>query len=65
VDLALDIVRGSNIEEIHIAVSWSRWPAVKAMLWKFHATPLPLFFLPEYRPDVLTHPQVTLMTVRL
>jgi hypothetical protein len=46
VDLALDIVRGSNIEEIHIAVSWSRWPAVKAMLWKFYARPLPLFFLP-------------------
>jgi Undecaprenyl-phosphate glucose phosphotransferase len=61
VDLALDIVRGSNIEEIHIAVSWSRWPAVKAMLWKFHATPLPLFFLPDDTvADVLTHPQVTL-----
>ena len=61
VDLALDIVRGSNIEEIHIAVSWSRWPAVKAMLWKFHATPLPLFFLPDDTvADVLAHPQVTL-----
>jgi Undecaprenyl-phosphate glucose phosphotransferase len=61
VDLALDIVRGSNIEEIHIAVSWSRWPAVKAMLWKFYARPLPLFFLPDGTvADVLTHPQVTL-----
>ena len=61
VDHALDIVRGSDIEEIHIAVSWSRWPVVKAMLWKFHATPLPLFFLPDDTvADVLTHPQVTL-----
>jgi Undecaprenyl-phosphate glucose phosphotransferase len=61
VDLALDIVRGSNIEEIHIAVSWSRWPAVKAMLWKFYARPLPLFFLPDDTvADVLAHPQVTL-----
>ncbi len=61
VDIALDIVRGLNIEEIHIAVSWSRWPAVKAMLWKFHARPLPLFFLPDDTvADVLAHPQVTL-----
>jgi exopolysaccharide biosynthesis polyprenyl glycosylphosphotransferase len=61
VDLALDIVRGSNIEEIHIAVSWSRWPVVKAMLWKFHATPLPLFFLPDNTvAEVLTHSQVAL-----
>jgi len=61
ITLALDIVRGSNIEEIYIAVSWSRWPAVKAMLWMFHATPLPLFFLPDDTvAEVLTHPQVTL-----
>jgi exopolysaccharide biosynthesis polyprenyl glycosylphosphotransferase len=34
---------------------------VKAMLWKFHATRLPLFFPPDDTVDeVLTHPQVTL-----
>jgi putative colanic acid biosynthesis UDP-glucose lipid carrier transferase len=35
--------------------------AVKAMLWKFHATPLPLFFPRDDTVDeVLSHPQVTL-----
>jgi putative colanic acid biosynthesis UDP-glucose lipid carrier transferase len=34
---------------------------VKAMLWKFYARPLPLFFLPDDTvADVLAHPQVTL-----
>ena len=57
----LDIGCGSNMEEIHIAVSQYRWLAVKAMLWKFHATPLPLFIPPDDTVDeVPTHPQVTL-----
>ena len=47
------------MEEIHIVVSQYRWLAVKAMLWKFHATPLPLFIPPDDTVDeVPTHPQV-------
>jgi exopolysaccharide biosynthesis polyprenyl glycosylphosphotransferase len=57
----LDIVCGSNIEEIQIAVSQYRWPGVKAMLRKFHATPRPVFYPPDDTVDeMLTHPQVGL-----
>jgi putative colanic acid biosynthesis UDP-glucose lipid carrier transferase len=51
-------LRGSSINEIHLAIDWSRWPDAKKALDELRALPLPVRLVadPTAR-EILLHPQ--------
>jgi Undecaprenyl-phosphate glucose phosphotransferase len=54
-------VRGSKIDEVHIALDWRRWEAVRALVAELQLAPVPVRLLPDATMlDVLRHPHVTL-----
>jgi Undecaprenyl-phosphate glucose phosphotransferase len=60
VDHALDITRGSNIEQIYIAVSWCRWPCGKSRARKVPSDAASIIFIPDNAiAEVLAHPQIS------
>jgi Undecaprenyl-phosphate glucose phosphotransferase len=54
-------VRRSKIDEVHIALDWRRWEAVRALVTELQLTPVPVRLLPDATMlEVLRHPHVKL-----
>lgn len=52
-----DLVHGSDIEEVHIAVDWSRWGELKEVLSALQRAPVPVRLLADpIARDVLRYP---------
>jgi Undecaprenyl-phosphate glucose phosphotransferase len=55
----LQFVRGSEVDEIHIAAEWRRWNGIKILASQFRAVPLPVRLLPDgTAADILSFSQV-------
>ena len=56
-DLVADLVHGSDIDEIHIAVEWSRWGELKDVLSALQRVPVPVKLLADpIARDVMRYP---------
>jgi Undecaprenyl-phosphate glucose phosphotransferase len=54
----LTFVRGSDIDEVHIAMEWQRWDAIKTLSTAFRALPLPVRLMPDKTAlEILRHAQ--------
>jgi Undecaprenyl-phosphate glucose phosphotransferase len=58
-DEIADLVRGSDTDEVHIAVDWNRWSAVKEVLGALQRVPVPVRLLADpIARDIMRYPQL-------
>ena len=58
-DYVVDLVRGSDIDEVHIAVAWNRWTSVKEVLLTLQRVPIPVRLVADpIAREIMRYPQL-------